>query len=82
MSNLIIHATVARHFDGPDGRTFNTFPGYIGEAPEWLGTNNYFQLCVSDRSITYVGGQTVSVPVQETAAPEPVAEPTKAASKK
>ena len=64
MTDLFIHATVARHFDGPDGLSYDTRPGDIGEAPEWLKTNDYFNLCVSDGSITYVGAPPVAVTVK------------------
>jgi hypothetical protein len=56
-NKTIISANVARHFDGPDGRTFETHPGYLGDVPDWLPDNEYFKACVNDSSITSVGVQ-------------------------
>ena len=62
---LFIHSTVARHYDGPDGLSFDVKPAYIGEAPDWLKDNEYFKKTVSDGKITYVGAPPVSVTVEK-----------------
>ena len=62
---LFIHATAARHFDGAGGISFETKRDYLGEAPDWLKSNDYFQKCVNDHTITYVGAPPVAVTKSE-----------------
>lgn len=64
---MFIHATAARHFDGGNGLTFDTTPDFLGEIPDWLKTNDYFNACVKDHTITYVGAPPAAATVDKNA---------------